>query len=173
MALVQLLQPTDMSLVVAAASFENGAVTGPSAVGYGGLPGSPFFFSFTGHDFVPTFGGLASGTILTAAFDSGDPDLIANILITGLNFDVTTSGFGTSFFDFQVALRLLMSGNDAVIGSAGNDTIFGFAGNDVLKGGGGSLDRFEGGAGADKLIGGPGADQAQYTFAPAAWWPIS
>src|SRR4051794_533675 len=104
MANVQLLQPTDMGLVVAPFSFDNGGFTSPSVFAYGGLPGSPFFFSFAGQNLTPAAvfgGGLVSGTILTAAFDGADPDLIPNIFMTNVNFDVAASGFAFSFFDFQ------------------------------------------------------------------------
>jgi serralysin len=166
MALVELLQATDMGTLT--------ALSGGASVNYDTTYFSIYnptsYASVAGIDLTyNVFDDIEFGTVVTLVMDTSDPDLIPNVVVKNLSFQPHgNTDFGNDLhINFVAALQIVMSGSDTVIGSPGNDTIFGFAGNDILKGGGGSLDRFEGGAGADKLIGGPGLDQAQYSFAPA------
>ena len=85
------------------------------------------------------------------------------------------------FYDLMTAqqwgalAKLMVSGNDQIMGTGLNDRIIGgkgsdllttFAGNDVVKGGGGA-DTLIGGQGDDTLYGGKGADTFVFDNAPA------
>jgi len=80
------------------------------------------------------------------------------------------NGFAVAGVAFQAALtvspldavKLVLNGNDAIIGSNLADHLFGHAGNDLLQGNGGD-DFLQGGLGVDNLQGGAGFDTADYS----------
>ena len=80
---------------------------------------------------------VTNGKVLFAATDLGLSAVALSKTIDGTAMD---------------GLKLLLSGNDTVTGTAYADTLFGLAGNDILIGG----------LGADKLVGGAGRDTASY-----------
>jgi Ca2+-binding RTX toxin-like protein len=169
MALVQLLQATDMGSlpafgggdsIVAEDTTHFGIIDGTSHNSYASVEGIDLAYDI--------FDDIKSGTILTVALDTSDSDLIPNVVVTNLAYQPHGDiNFGNDLHaNFVAALQIVMSGNDFVVGSAGSDHIIGYGGNDIVHGGGGgdAIDGSGGGdtlfgdAGNDVLIGGPGRD---------------
>ena len=86
-----------------------------------------------------------------------------------LNFTLTDATvpapFNTAFVvdlastgRLDLAVQVLLGGNDSIIGGGSNDVLFGYNGNDVISGGAGD-DVLVGGLGVDRLTGGSGADR--------------
>jgi len=86
-----------------------------------------------------------------------------------LNFTLTGASvpapFNTAFVvdlastgRLDLAVQVLLGGNDLITGGSSNDVLFGYGGNDVIRGGAGD-DVLVGGLGADVLTGGSGADR--------------
>ncbi len=86
-----------------------------------------------------------------------------------LNFTLTdatvAAPFNTAFVvdlastgRLDLAVQILLGGNDTIIGGNSNDVLFGFNGNDTISGGAGD-DVLVGGLGVDRLTGGSGADR--------------
>jgi len=90
------------------------------------------------------------GTISSITLSSGSN----KFAIAGLKLDFVTFNEFSSFND---VLTAVLSGNDAINGTAASETLFGFDGNDSLKGLAG-IDTLEGADGNDTLDGGAGAD---------------
>ena len=126
----------------------------------------PAYASLVGDDFVFNSSGYVSGTILTAAIDGLDSDLVSDIYITDLSVQPAgTDIFSLMKFGNYLALEQeLLAKGDHIYGSDRSDTILGFGGKDFLYGNAGS-DILEGGPGADALNGGKGTDTAQYAHA--------
>lgn len=81
-----------------------------------------------------------------------------------LNFTLTGAAAGAGeIFELvndgklDLALQVLLAGNDSVLGGSEDDLLFGYDGRDTIRGGDGS-DVLVGGFGADRLTGGTGAD---------------
>lgn len=74
---------------------------------------------------------------------------------TAFVVDVASSG------SLDLAVQVLLGGNDSIFGGSGNDVLFGFTGNDIIRGGGGD-DVLTGGLGVDRLTGGAGADTFKF-----------
>ncbi len=86
-----------------------------------------------------------------------------------LNFTLTNATvaapFNTAFVvdlastgRLDLAVQVLLGGDDLITGGSSNDVLFGYSGNDVIRGGAGD-DVIVGGLGADRLTGGSGADR--------------
>lgn len=78
--------------------------------------------------------------------------------ITDFDVDAHTVQRYVDAYNVEAAARLILSGNDTLIGSAGADVLFGYTGDDVMEGQAGS-DVLYGGDGDDVLRGGADNDQ--------------
>jgi Ca2+-binding RTX toxin-like protein len=115
----------------------------------------------------------SSGELVGGAFvafeiwDSSNGGLQARI--SGLNVDVFSFFETASSSDPDALDRLLLAGNDTLIGSAGDDSLEGFAGADSIFGGAGN-DLLDGGddAAVDTLAGGAGND----TYVVHNYWTV-
>jgi hypothetical protein len=97
--------------------------------------------------------GLPNGGTITAVRElspNGPPSFEA----TGLSILIATFLALNDRLDNEGLLRLVLAGNDRIVGTAGADTLRGLAGGDELFGNAGP-DRIDGGAGSDQ-ISGPG-----------------
>jgi Ca2+-binding RTX toxin-like protein len=70
---------------------------------------------------------------------------------------ITAAASTVSTTDDLALMKMILAGNDTVLGNSLDDVIHGYAGHDVLKGSGGD-DRVWGDAGDDTMVGGSGAD---------------
>src|SRR5262249_33043607 len=114
MALVELLQPTNM-----------GALTGSSGLGSDEAAVSSFnlldpgrYISLTGSGFSYATNDVLNGGIVgAAAIDTADPDLIPDILFLNLSYSANDI-FGQELYsDMFAVVENLMAGDDKVIGS--------------------------------------------------------
>ncbi|MBR0557767.1 calcium-binding protein [Ciceribacter sp. L1K23] len=114
---------------------------------YTEVKGSGLTYKMDGGEIV----GLKSGSVNAITQVTNGKVLFAatDLKLSAVALSNTIDGTATD------GLKLLLSGNDKITGTAYADTLFGLAGNDVLIGG----------LGADKLSGGAGSDTASYANA--------
>lgn len=165
MAIVRLLQATDMSALPTDAS-AGAAVIGrlptPELVqndyDLGRLHGAVLWLLGSGFQADAFNNMTAFGTVTSVGIDISDYDVVPNLQIDGLSVAVTSSiADAVSADNFVLVAQLLLSGNDTFTGSADADYLIGFAGNDIVNGAGGA-DTIDGRQGNDVLHGGPGND---------------
>jgi Ca2+-binding RTX toxin-like protein len=144
MAIVQTFVPTNMSAVD---HIFNGIITFANnseiIVKYGGINDvylGNFSYSLDGSQ---VFGTLTdykefSGNTLIAQISNGsvDANLASNLIRTGQQ---------------NVLFKLVLSGNDIIVGSSGDDILLGYNGNDIIVPGGG-INTVDGGAGFDTVV---------------------
>jgi len=102
------------------------------------------------------FGPLGvTGTVTAINQTSEDGSL--NFRLTGASADAREVFTLIAESKLDLALQVLLSGDDSISGGSNNDVLFGFDGRDTIRGGEGG-DVLTGGLGADRLTGGNGAD---------------
>ncbi len=139
-----------------------------------GGAGADSLYGGAGND---TIAGLAGADALNGGtgfdlLDYGASDQAVNVDLRGngafgghATGDVITGFEAVSGSAFHDTLTGSTSG-DALEGMGGNDILSGLGGNDTLSGGAGN-DTLTGGAGADQISGGAGQDRASYADAAA------
>jgi Ca2+-binding RTX toxin-like protein len=152
MANVILITPTDM------------AGLSTSAGGAGGVSlGTEYDLTYPSNDAVYLVGYNISilneqGIVRSAFVDTGDPGVLPNIGITGIQFNITHDFVLLLIIgEIRGVVSTLLSGNDTLTGSFGDDVFAGFGGNDT----------FFGGLGNDTFLGGTGINTVSYANAPA------
>lgn len=102
------------------------------------------------------FGPLGvTGTV--TAIDQTSENGSRNFRLTGAEADAREIFSLVADNKLDLALQVLLSGNDSIFGGSRDDKLFGYDGRDAIRGGTGD-DVLVGGLGADVLTGGEGAD---------------
>lgn len=149
MAIVTFFQPADMTAWPTLGAGTIGITATEFDLAMGG-----FSIQVLG-TFDPSGFGPVPGTITRVFVDTPDSGVAPNFEIAELSFETVNIESVTISSEF---IRLLLAGNDRVLGSSGADTLIGANGNDTLCGG----------LGNDRLDGGAGFDFADYSTAGAA-----